>query len=145
MKKPVKVLFLCNDSFRSQMARAWTIHFNKQIKAYAVGVNQTTLDRFAEAVMREADLPLMSGKSINIRNLANYHFDYVVTLCPQALERLPALPSAKMVFHIAFDDPVQLSQGLHNEAVLDINRRVRDEIRDFIQDLSMKLTHIDPP
>ena len=68
-------------------------------------------------------------------------FDYVVTVCSHANETCPMFPGNAKVVHVAFDDPpalVRQARGL-DEAV-GIYRRVRDEIRAYVQTLPEALT-----
>ncbi len=49
-------------------------------------------------------------------------------------------PGGGTVVHVAFDDPYTLAQGMQDEAKkLKEYRRVRDEIRDFIESLPAAL------
>ncbi len=145
-----KILFICNDSFRSKMARAWTLKLRENsFKPYALGVfHQGELDMYATQAMREEGLEFNHGKSINKSTLDKYHFDYVVVLCALIKDQLPAFSPETKVIHVYFPDPVDTSRMLTREEVLEINRRVRDEIRDFIKALPENLTflsQIDPP
>ena len=54
--------------------------------------------------------------------------------CPQGLSVLP-LKEAKVI-HVGFDDPPKLAAAAANEAeALDHYRRVRDQIRRFVETL----------
>jgi arsenate reductase len=60
----------------------------------------------------------------------------VVTVCDQAHESCPLFPGTTKVIHVGFDDPPRLAQNSKNEQeALDHYRRVRDEIRRFVESL----------
>ena len=61
--------------------------------------------------------------------------DYVFTVCQDAHENCPYFPSGKII-HKGFDDPPRLTKELNNEEeILAIYRRVRDEIKIFVDHL----------
>ena len=63
-------------------------------------------------------------------------FDYVITLCSQAQEACPVFPVKTQIVHVGFDDPPRLARSAKTEAeALEIYRRVRDEIRTFVEGL----------
>ena len=67
-------------------------------------------------------------------------FDYVVTLCGHANETCPFFPGATRVVHVPFDDPPQLAEDARTEEeALAHYRRVRDEIKRFIERLPESL------
>jgi arsenate reductase len=67
-------------------------------------------------------------------------FDYVVTVCGHADKHCPIFPSKAKVIHIGFDDPPSLATSAESEdEVLSHFRRVRDEIRAFIEALPESL------
>ena len=62
-------------------------------------------------------------------------FDVVVTVCGSADERCPAFPGARIV-HVGFDDPPRLAKdAASDDEAMPHYRRVRDEIRSFIERL----------
>ena len=63
-------------------------------------------------------------------------FDYVVTVCGHANENCPFFPGSAKVVHVGFDDPPALAKLVEGEeAKLDCNQRMRDEIRAFVEKL----------
>jgi arsenate reductase len=67
-------------------------------------------------------------------------FDYVVTVCDQAHEQCPYFPAKVKVVHVGFDDPPRLAADASNEQeALACYRRVRDEIRAFVEGLPQSL------
>jgi arsenate reductase len=68
--------------------------------------------------------------------LADDAFDVVVTVCDAAREACPHLPGARRVVHVGFDDPPRLAAGARSvEEAMPHYRRVRDEIRRFVESL----------
>ena len=63
-------------------------------------------------------------------------FDYVVTVCGHAHEQCPVFPGKARVVHVGFDDPPKLAaDAATEEERLAPYRRVRDEIRAFVERL----------
>ena len=65
---------------------------------------------------------------------------YVVTVCGHAYETCPIFPGKAKVVHVGFDDPPKLAADAKTEdEALDHYRRVREEIRTFIEGLPSAL------
>ena len=63
-------------------------------------------------------------------------FDYVVTVCGHANENCPLFPGSAKVVHVGFDDPPALAKSVDGEEnKLSCYRRVRDQIRAFVETL----------
>jgi arsenate reductase len=107
-KEKLKILFLCTgNSCRSQIAEGWTKHLKADsIDAYSAGVFPKPLDPRAVQVMAEAGV-----------DISNHH-------------------SKRVVIHVGFNDPPQLAKQARTEnEALNIYRRVRDEIKSFVEEL----------
>jgi arsenate reductase len=88
----------------------------------------------AVAVMKEAGVDISGQKSKHIDEVKNVDFDYVVTVCDQAREACPVFSGTAKVVHVGFDDPPRLARDAATEQeALDHFRRIRDEIRAFIE------------
>jgi len=82
--------------------------------------------------------------SKNIEQFLEQDFDYVVTVCDHANEACPFFPGKTRRLHRAFDDPPKLAAGSDtDDEALSVYRRVRDEIRAFVENfpVSLKETH----
>jgi arsenate reductase len=137
-KSKLKVLFLCTgNSCRSQMAEGWARHLKGDvIEAYSAGIERHGLNAYAVQVMTEAGVNISGHRSKHLDELADIVFDYVVTVCSHAHESCPVFPGKTKVVHVGFDDPPRLAkEAASEEAALDAYRRVRDEIRAFVQTL----------
>jgi arsenate reductase len=133
---PVKVLFLCTgNACRSQMAEGWARHLKSdQFEAYSAGVDPHGMNPLAVKVMAEAGVDISKHHSKQLRELSDVPFDYVVTVCDNANESCPVFPGKVKRLHVSFDDPPRLAKDATTaEQRLPHYRRVRDEIRQFIE------------
>jgi arsenate reductase len=133
-----KVLFLCTgNSCRSQMAEGWTRHLQGDlIEAYSAGTQPKGLNPDAVLTMKEAGVDISSHSSQHIDEFAAEELDWVVTVCGHADETCPKFPGKTRVVHKGFDDPPALATNAKSEAErLAPYRRVRDEIRAFVETL----------
>jgi len=143
MADRVKVLFLCTgNSCRSQMAEGWARALRGEaVEAYSAGIETHGLNPDAVRVMAEAGVDISGHRSKNVAELSDVALDYVVTVCGHAHETCPRFPGGAQVIHAGFDDPPRLAVGAETEeARLAPYRRVRDEIRAFIETLPGSLT-----
>jgi len=134
----LKVLFLCTgNSCRSQMAEGWTIHLKGDvIKPYSASIETHGLNPNAVKVMAEAGVDISGHHSKHLDELKDIDFDYVITVCDNAHESCPMFPGKTKVVHVGFDDPPRLAkQAKTEEEALNIYRRVRDEIKSFVEKL----------
>lgn len=133
----MRILFLCTgNSCRSQMAEAWTRALHPQFEAYSAGVEKHGINPWAMRVLEEADLDTSRLSSKTVDELPVRQFDLVITLCGHAQENCPFFPGPVRRMHQGFDDPPRLvTPDMDEEQILAIYRRVRDEIRQFVQQL----------
>jgi len=134
MKK--KILFLCTgNSCRSQMAEGWARHFHGDwLDASSAGVEKHGMNQNAIQVMKEAGVDISSHSSKLLGELPDMRFDLVVTVCGNANERCPIFPGITKVVHVPFDDPPAMAKEQSDvDAKLDCYRKVRDQIRMFIE------------
>jgi len=142
----LKVLFLCTgNSCRSQMAEGWARHLKGDvIEAYSAGIEKHGMNPHALTVMAEVGVDLAKHYSKTLADIGPVEFDYVVTVCGHAHEHCPMfLGKAKVVHvvHVGFEDPPKLTKELPDgEGKLAVYRRVRDEIRRFVETLPQALT-----
>ena len=138
MAPKLRILFLCTgNSCRSQMAEGWARALRGgRIEAYSAGVETHGLDPKAVRVMAEAGVDISAHRSKNVNEVMDVPFDYVVTVCGHANETCPMFPGKAKVVHVGFDDPPKLAKDAKSEEeALAHYRRVRDEIRAFIERL----------
>ena len=138
----MKILFLCTgNSCRSQMAEAWTRALkSNEIEAYSAGIEKHGLNPYAVKVMAERGIDLARQNSKLLAELNGVMFDYVVTVCGNAHENCPVLGGKTKVVHVGFDDPPRLAAMCQSEEEkLNCYRRVRDEIKAFVEKLPENL------
>lgn len=146
LQQKLKVLFLCTgNSCRSQMAEGWARHLKGDvIEPHSAGIEKHGLNPNAVKVMAEADVDISGHTSKMLDDLSGVEFDYVVTVCGHAHETCPMFPGKAKVVHVGFDDPPKLAAGEADpEKALEHYRRVRDEIRRFVESLPDALTNND--
>jgi len=137
-KNKLKILFLCTgNSCRSQMAEGWTRHlFNDQIEVWSAGIEAHGLNPYAVKVMAEAGVDISHHASTHVDELIHIPFDYVITVCDHASEHCPIFPGKAGVIHRGFDDPPKLAAYAETEEeALTHYRRIRDEIKAFVETL----------
>jgi arsenate reductase len=137
-KQKLKVLFLCTgNSCRSQMAEGWTRYLKSDcVEVCSAGIETHGLNSVAVKVMAEAGVDISGQASQLAAEFEAVDFDVVVTVCGHAHEHCPVFPGNTRVVHVGFDDPPKLAMDANNEEeALDCYRRVRDEIRAFVETL----------
>ena len=134
----IRVLFLCTgNSCRSQMAEGWARHLKGGVlEPYSAGIEKHGMNPHALKVMAEAGVDISKQFSKTVAELGPAPFDYVVTVCGHANEHCPVFPGKAKIVHVGFEDPPKLTKHLPDgEEKLAVYRRVRDEIRRFIERL----------
>ena len=140
----LRLLFLCTgNSCRSQMAEGWTRHLKSDtIEPFSAGIETHGLNRLAVRVMQEAGVDISGHVSKTVDRLPG-RVHVVVTVCGHAHETCPVFPGALRVVHVGFDDPPRLAKAAATEEeALAHYRRVRDEIRAFVETLPAGLDAI---
>ena len=146
--KRLRILYLCTgNSCRSQMAEGWTRALRgDRIEACSAGIETHGLNPHAVQVMAEAGVDISGHRSKLVGEFADATFDYVVTVCGHAHETCPFFPGGAKAVHVGFPDPPALArEAAGEEAKLDCYRRVRDEIRAFVETLPESLEPIGEP
>jgi arsenate reductase (thioredoxin) len=134
----LKILFLCTgNSCRSQMAEGWARTLKSDcVEPYSAGIEPHGLDPLAVRVMAEAGVDIAGQRSKHASDLRGIELDCVVTVCGHAQEHCPVFPAKTRVIHVGFDDPPRLAADAKTEEErLGHYRRVRDEIKGFVEGL----------
>lgn len=146
MKEKLKILFLCTgNSCRSQMAEGWVKKLKDDlIDVYSAGVETHGLNTDAVKVMAEAGVDISNHRSKLIDEFKDTELDAVITVCGHAHETCPYFPPRCKVIHVGFDDPPKLAeeiakQGESKEKQLDCFRKVRDEIKAFVEKMPQNI------
>jgi len=141
-KKKLKILFLCTgNSCRSQMAEAWTKKLKGNIiDVYSAGTIPKGVDPRAVRAMAEVGIDISGYRSKSTMELIDIEFDYVITLCDDAQQSCPFFPAKTRVLHHGFEDPPVLAVGAKSEEeAMEHYRRIRDEIKAYIETLPESL------
>lgn len=131
------ILFLCTgNSCRSQMAEGWLRQLNgDRYEAYSAGIERHGLNPNAVRVMLEAGVDISRQRSTTFDELG-IEPDVIITVCGHADESCPVLTTKTRKIHAGFDDPPGLAANASSEEeALGHYRRVRDEIRFFVENI----------
>ena len=123
------------------MAEGWARRLKGNIiEPYSAGIVAHGLNPRAIRVMKEAGVDISKHTSNEVESMMGVSFDYVVTVCGHADEHCPIFPGKTKIIHIRFDDPPSLAASAESEdEALSHFRRVRDEIRAFVEALPENL------
>jgi arsenate reductase len=135
LKNPVRILFICTgNSCRSQMAEGFAKYLRKDVmEPFSAGTAPKELDQRAVKVMAEAGIDISGHRSKHVDELADINFDYVVTVCDDAREQCPLFTGKAKTLHVSFEDPAAATGT--PEEVLAVFRKVRDQIKAFVEKL----------
>lgn len=130
MKK--RVLFICtHNSARSQMAEGFlNTLYGDEYEAYSAGVAPTNVNPHVVKAMAEIGVDISTHRSKSIEEFRGENFDIVVTVCDHVRETCPFFPGENFL-HKSFEDPSAF-KGTEDE-ILESVRRVRDEVKDWIE------------
>lgn len=113
------------------------------LKAYSAGIETHGMNPRAVQVMAEAGVNISSQHSKLVEELDNIRFDYVITVCNNARESCPLFKGKAKIVHVGFEDPPKLAADAKTEEeALEHYRRVRDEIRAFVERLPEALEEL---
>lgn len=117
------------------MAEGWARSLKSDsIEPYSAGMEAHGLNPLAIEVMSEVGIDISSHRSKRIEELREVNFDKVVTVCGDADKHCPSYFNQEIVYHCSFDDPPRLAKSSKSkEEALTHYRRVRDEIRQFLE------------
>jgi len=138
-----KVLFLCTgNSARSQMAEGYLRHIAfDEFEPLSAGVEPKGLNPLAVEAMNEIGIDISQQKSKDVWEFLGQAIPYVVTVCDNAKQRCPIFPHTYKLLHWSLEDPAEAT-GSHEEK-LAVFRRVRDEIRQRVEQELLRPTAIE--
>lgn len=135
----MKILVLCTgNSCRSQMAEGYLRKFaDASVEVYSAGIEAHGLNPHAVASMARDGVDISGQKSTLVDEYAAMVFDVVLTVCDNAQENCPILPSKSgaptIRLHHSFPDPAK-AQGTPEEIQAAFDS-VRDQIKAFSKSL----------
>lgn len=117
------------------MAEGWARALRAgDLEAFSAGTQPHGLNPLAVRAMAEAGIDISRHASKPIENVPA-PLDLVVTVCDAAREACPTLPGVPTL-HAPFDDPPRLArEARSDEEAMAHYRRVRDEIRAFVESI----------
>ena len=123
------------------MAEGWARHLRgDEFEVYSAGIEPHGMNPRAMKVMAEAGVDISGQPSKHLDEFRDVPLDYVVTVCDHANESCPMFATGAVRVHVGFDDPPRLARSAANEEeALGHYRRVRDEIRAFIENIEQYL------
>jgi arsenate reductase len=122
------ILVLCTgNSCRSQMAEGFLR--KKGYNVQSAGLESHGLNQLAVKVMKEIGIDISNQNSKKINSLDLKMYDVLFTVCDDANESCPIIPTIKKRIHKSFVDPAKVRANEMNK--LQIFREVRDEINFF--------------
>jgi arsenate reductase len=129
-----KIMFLCTgNSCRSQMAEGFAAELSRGIvEAHSAGLNPAGLNQRAVKVMDEIGIDISANQSKAIDADLLGKMDVIITLCDNASESCPWTPPQIKRLHWSLPDPAK-AEGTEEE-IMDVFRKVRDDIRMRIED-----------
>ena len=130
-----KILILCTgNSCRSQMAEGFAHHAGWN--AFSAGTKpEVEVNPFAIKVMTEIGIDISHHIPQSVNEYLEDDFDLVATVCDNARESCPVfMGECNYKIHNGFTDPANATGD--DAEIAEVYRKVRDEIRDWINNLS---------
>ncbi|APX71849.1 arsenate reductase (thioredoxin) [Companilactobacillus allii] len=134
-----KIYFICTgNSCRSQMAEGFAKKYLPDWEVRSAGVEVHGLNPKAVEVMAEKGIDISHNTSDLIDPEYFNKCDFVVTLCGDARDRCPRVPSGVTHLHWGLNDPAKASGS--DVDILNVFREVRDKLEHKV-DCFSKNTH----
>ena len=138
MTKPGILILCTGNSARSQMAEGLMRHaVGERCEVASAGTRPSLVRPEAIAVMREIGIDISGHRSKSVDEFTGREFNYVITVCDKATAACPVFPGKTVRLHWPFEDPAGV-EGSEEERRAAF-RKVRDDIRDRIQEFSSAL------
>jgi arsenate reductase len=131
-----KVLFLCTgNSSRTQMAEGFLRKMaGDDFDVVSAGGSPEELSPVAIEAMREIGVDISQHQTKDVAKYLGERFTYLIQLCDRQKEpACPIFPGAIYRLHWDLENPQHSDLGLHAGT-----RRVRDEIRQHVEDFVQK-------
>jgi arsenate reductase len=105
--------------------------YGDRYTAFSAGSDPTQIDPLVISVMSEIGIDVSNCRSKGLNIFKDTKFNCVVTVCDQAKESCPYFPGGNLHLHKGFSDPSEFKGK--PEDVINEYRRIRDEIKDWIE------------
>lgn len=131
-----KILVLCTgNSCRSQIAEGYLRHFAAgKAQVYSAGVETHGVNPRAVETMKEDGIDITAQTSNHIDEYRHIEFDFVITVCDNAKERCPFLPTNALKLHYNFADPAKATGT--DEEIREQFKKVREQIKQYCRDFA---------
>lgn len=129
----VNLLFLCTgNACRSQMAEGWAKYFaaskpDLDINIESAGIEAHGKNPRAIQVMQEAGVDISNQESTKVTDDMINRATIVITVCGNADEHCPALPTYVKKIHWPLTDPAKATGS--EEEIMEAFRNTRDDVR----------------
>jgi len=125
------ILVLCTgNSCRSQIAEGYLRYYaGNKATIYSAGVETHGVNPKAIQIMAEDGIDISAHTSNNVDEYLSIPFDYVITVCDNAKERCPYIPSQAERFHQNFPDPAKATGS--EEEIMQSFRSTRNMIKAY--------------
>lgn len=135
----LRILFVCTaNSARSQMAEGFARRFGGDlIKVESAGITPGQLNPYAKQVMNEVGIDISQQISEALASKELQEFDYLVTVCGDARDNCPVLPSHLKSEHWPLPDPAR-TQG-NTDKILTTFRVIRDQIEQRVKEFLARI------
>ena len=142
--EPIRVLFVCTgNSARSILAEATLRHVGgTAFEASSAGTHPAGVHPLTDQVLLESGISRLGLRSKSIDEVAEAHFDYVVTLCDDARALCPVFPGADQSLHWGYTDPSTVVGT--DEEQLEAFRRVFSQIGERIRQFVLLSSRTSP-
>ena len=120
------------------MAEGWA-RFLKggSVEAFSAGIRPIGVNARTIAVMAEAGVDISMQSSSCIDDFPEIDFDYIITMCNHAARQCPTFSRSTKIIHKPFEDPYFACGS--EEQIMNKFRKVRDDIRSFIETIPQSL------
>ena len=105
-----------------------------RFEVFSAGTKPSHVRPEAVAAMSELGIDISGQRSKSVDEFSGQQFDFVLTVCDNAKEVCPIFPGKPITAHHNFEDPAAV-QGSKEER-LAVFRRVRDELREYLQEFA---------
>ena len=102
----------------------------ERFEVFSAGTRPSKVRREAVEAMRELAIDISGHRSKSVEEFAGERFDYVLTVCDNAIESCPIFPGGTATIHRSFEDPAAV-EGSDQERLAAF-RRVRDQLREYL-------------
>jgi len=123
------------------MAEGFCRTIHPDLNCHSAGIKKSQLNPLAVQVMKEVGIDISGHHSKSTDELPeDLRFDYVFTVCGHANETCPTFFGSKII-HVGFEDPPKITKNMTDpNQILDVYRKVRNDIQTFIKDIRKHMT-----